>query len=274
MNIPEIYLIEPYNPYAPKGRKKHWHEVVEEQALMARILAEQQAQQQALLEAKSRTTPPQAPPESVPTVVGNSAGAGQAGEAGSAPGGGGVPVFDFFNQGGQVISLTATSASTFAPMAVQFTDTSTGPQEFDTFFWNFGDGTTSTAQNPIHTYDTGSFTATFQLTASTGYVTSTTQAITASTPSVTAAFTLTGATVTLTGSSYTASVNDPLTFVNGSTTTGGPLTYLWTFGSASLTSVATNPPFVYTNANTYTVKLAATGSYSIANAGSRTIKIV
>ena len=73
MNIPEIYLVEPYNAYAPKGRKKHWHEVIEEQALMARILAEQQAQQQAILEAQTRTLPSDAPHVSSATVAGRSA---------------------------------------------------------------------------------------------------------------------------------------------------------------------------------------------------------
>lgn len=61
MNISGIYLAEPYNAYtAQKGaRKKHWHEVIEEEALMQRVIAEQQAQQQALLEAQnSRTLPP------------------------------------------------------------------------------------------------------------------------------------------------------------------------------------------------------------------------
>ena len=95
MNIPEIYLVEPYNAYAPKGRKKHWHEVIEEQALMARILAEQQAQQQAILEAQTRTLPSDAPHVSSATVAGRSfapAGNSPAGNAGA----GGQPVPDYW----------------------------------------------------------------------------------------------------------------------------------------------------------------------------------
>ncbi len=72
MNIPEIYLVEPYNAYAPKQNKKHWHQVVEEQALLARIHAEQMA----LMEASSRTLPPDAPQVSTPTIGNPSAGAG------------------------------------------------------------------------------------------------------------------------------------------------------------------------------------------------------
>lgn len=39
-----------------------------------------------------------------------------------------------------------------APLPVQFTDQSTG--EITSWFWDFGDGTSSTAQNPTHTYTT------------------------------------------------------------------------------------------------------------------------
>ncbi|MEO6489515.1 MAG: PKD domain-containing protein [Ferruginibacter sp.] len=43
-----------------------------------------------------------------------------------------------------------------SPFTVHFTNTSTGA---NTYFWQFGDGTTSTLQNPVHTYTTaGSFT--------------------------------------------------------------------------------------------------------------------
>ena len=37
-----------------------------------------------------------------------------------------------------------------SPLAVQFTDQSTGSPRL--WYWNFGDGTTSTKQNPVHTY--------------------------------------------------------------------------------------------------------------------------
>jgi PKD repeat protein len=40
-----------------------------------------------------------------------------------------------------------------APLTVQFTDTTV--QSIKTWFWDFGDGMTSTSQNPEHTYTTG-----------------------------------------------------------------------------------------------------------------------
>ena len=41
------------------------------------------------------------------------------------------------------------AAGCSTPHTVFFTDQSTSP---DTWLWNFGDGSTSRAQNPIHTY--------------------------------------------------------------------------------------------------------------------------
>jgi PKD domain-containing protein len=46
--------------------------------------------------------------------------------------------------------FTATPVSGTAPLAVQFTDTSTGSPT--SFTWSFGDGTTATAGSPAHTY--------------------------------------------------------------------------------------------------------------------------
>lgn len=47
-------------------------------------------------------------------------------------------------------SFTANTTSGLAPLAVQFTDQSTG--NITGWLWNFGDGTTSNLQNPTHTY--------------------------------------------------------------------------------------------------------------------------
>ena len=62
-----------------------------------------------------------------------------------------------------VASFTASPTSGYAPLAVQFTDTSTGTPT--SWAWDFGDASTSTAQNPSHTYAT-SGTYTVALTAS------------------------------------------------------------------------------------------------------------
>jgi PKD repeat protein len=60
-------------------------------------------------------------------------------------------------------SFVASPTSGSPPLAVQFTDTSVGSPT--SWAWDFGDGATSTAQNPQHTYtDTGTYSVT--LTAS------------------------------------------------------------------------------------------------------------
>ncbi|MBN1997512.1 PKD domain-containing protein [candidate division KSB1 bacterium] len=63
-----------------------------------------------------------------------------------------VPTADF----------TATPLQGIVPLSVQFTDQSTG--NITTYSWNFGDGGTSTAQNPRHTFNaTGEYTVSLQV---------------------------------------------------------------------------------------------------------------
>jgi serine protease len=50
----------------------------------------------------------------------------------------------------------------FAPLTVNFTDTSTG--DVTSWDWNFGDGSSSTAQNPSHMYGAGAFMITLTVT--------------------------------------------------------------------------------------------------------------
>lgn len=58
---------------------------------------------------------------------------------------------------------------------VTFTSTN---MDADTFLWEFGDGNTSTQENPVHTYsETGSFTITLTVTSTTGDTASSTATI-------------------------------------------------------------------------------------------------
>ena len=62
-------------------------------------------------------------------------------------------------------NFTANVTSGTAPLAARFTDTSTG--EITAWSWSFGDGNTSTEQNPVHIYGApGNYTV--NLTVSTG----------------------------------------------------------------------------------------------------------
>lgn len=73
-----------------------------------------------------------------------------------------------------VANFTANITSGQAPLAVAFTDTSTGGPV--SWSWNFGDGSTSTAQNPVHTYTAaGNYTVTLNVTNAHGYTASLTK---------------------------------------------------------------------------------------------------
>jgi PKD repeat protein len=68
---------------------------------------------------------------------------------------------------GLVAGFTGTPLSGSAPLTVNFTDASTGT--ITSRSWDFGDGATSTATNPSHTYtSTGSFTVSLTVTGASG----------------------------------------------------------------------------------------------------------
>jgi PKD repeat protein len=74
--------------------------------------------------------------------------------------------------GAPAASFSAAPTSGTAPLAVRFTDTSSGSPT--TWAWDFGDGANSTAQNPTHTYTApGSYTVTLTVSNSAGSDTTT-----------------------------------------------------------------------------------------------------
>ena len=277
MNIPQIYLVEPYNAYAPKGKKKHWMQEVEEQNLMARIIAEQQLQ-----EAKSNTLPPQAPPNSVNTVQHYSGGEGAAGNSNANGACGGAPRPQFFTPESGSYSFTVTPSTSSAPTTVQVNvvgGSNTFAMNGAVANWNWGDGTTGAGQSTSHTYSgTGSFTIIMSVSASVNNANLGTQIslVTMSVPTVSSAFTVTGSTTVINNGFYTASHTDTLIFINGASSNNpaNPLTYLWTFTSASLTSTLANPTFQFTSASIYPVTLGVSGSFNTIATGTRNICII
>ncbi len=145
-------------------------------------------------------------------------------------------------------AFTATPTAGLAPLTVQFTDLSGGRPT--SWHWDFGDGTSSTTQNPQHTYTTpGTYTVTLTATNEYGSDTETkTDYITVYGP-VTAQFTanVTGGTA-------------PLAVQFTDLSTGGPTSWLWDFGDGN-TSTAQNPQHTYTTAGLYTVTLTASHPY-------------
>ena len=132
-----------------------------------------------------------------------------------------------------------------APLSVQFTDESTGSPA--TWSWNFGDGNTSTLENPANTYaNNGTYTVTLteqnslgtNITTETGYIIVGGSALAAD-------FTATPTSGTV-----------PLTVQFTDTSTGSPTTWLWDFGDGT-TGSAQNPSHIYTSPGTYSVSLIA-----------------
>ena len=82
--------------------------------------------------------------------------------------------------GGPTVPVAAFSGSPlsgWAPLAVSFTDLSTGPPT--SWLWEFGDGATSTLENPTHTYSEGIYDITLTATNGVGSdATTTTQYVT------------------------------------------------------------------------------------------------
>lgn len=139
-----------------------------------------------------------------------------------------------------------------APLTVSFSDHSTGAPT--SWSWAFGDGGTSTAQNPTHQYArSGSYTVMLTATNAqgqdteikTGYI-----AVSDPPPPAPAADFAAAPT----------SGQAPLTVSFTDLSTGAPTSWQWSFGDGG-TSSDSNPSHVYTNAGSYTVSL------TVANAG-------
>ncbi|MBN1811580.1 MAG: PKD domain-containing protein, partial [Anaerolineae bacterium] len=130
------------------------------------------------------------------------------------------------------------------PLTVTFTNNSWAAS---TYLWDFGDGITSTLENPVHVYATaGVYTVT--LTAS-GPIASDTWAragyIEVYEPPV----------ASFDAEPLLGTAPLPVIFANNS---NGTSAYLWDFGDDS-TSAAISPTHVYTQVGVYTVTLAASG---------------
>jgi len=153
------------------------------------------------------------------------------------------------------------------PAKYQFSDRSTTPVGTITKWqWDFGDGTTSTLQNPTHLYSTvGFYTIGLSVTSSTGCVGSTAKyrylrVVSGVTPDF--KFTV--------DSVCRAPFN--VQFIN-QTSGPGALTYNWTLGNGNNT-VNENPSTVYNAAGTYNITLVAKSEYGCSDTITKAIDIV
>jgi beta propeller repeat protein len=139
-------------------------------------------------------------------------------------------------------SFSASPTSGKAPMKVQFTDKSTGtPTKWK---WDFGDGTTSTKQNPIHKYSkVGVYTVKLTVTNAAGSNTVTKEDYIKVVTKPVAAF-----------SGSPTSGKTPLNVKFTDKSTGIPASWYWNFGDGSK-SYLQNPVHKYSKAGVYTVSL-------------------
>lgn len=132
-------------------------------------------------------------------------------------------------------------------LVATFTDQSTS-NGATTYLWDFGDGNTSTLQNPTHVYATsGTYTVCLAVTDGCGTDNSC-QSVTVSTACVNPV------------ADYTSSSSNlTVDFTDASTTTGSIVTWVWDFGDGT-TSIVQNPSHTYTAAGTYNVCMAVIDS--------------
>jgi PKD repeat protein len=146
-----------------------------------------------------------------------------------------------------VADFNVNTTSGLVPIAVAFTDTSSGSPA--SWSWTFGDGGTSVEQNPVYVYTTtGQFTVTLEVTNEDGSNTTTKEQF------------ITGSALVLPVAEFTANTtsgNAPLVVGFTDQSTGSPVSWQWAFGDGA-TSDEQNPEHLYVNAGTYTVSLEMT----------------
>ena len=152
-------------------------------------------------------------------------------------------------------AFTIPNATVPVNSVVNFTDTSTGDPT--SWAWTFGDGTSSTAQNPPHGFATpGTYTVTLTATNAGGSTSISKQIVVVDPPIA----------------SFTQAA-DELDVVFTDTTTNSPTSWEWDFGDGT-SSTAQNPSKTYPTAGTYIVTLIATNDAGSSAPFTTTIDVV
>ncbi|MEZ4667068.1 MAG: PKD domain-containing protein, partial [Anaerolineae bacterium] len=145
-----------------------------------------------------------------------------------------------------IAAFTQNTTSGNIPLAIQFTNQSTG--NITSYAWDFGDGQTSVEKDPSHTYSSiGTFTVKLLVTGPGGSKEAQ-STITATQP------------IAAPVAAFTTDVSDgtaPLTVQFANSSTGENVSYTWDFGDGSLPSNEVSPVHVYTTAGSYLAKLTA-----------------
>ena len=183
-----------------------------------------------------------------------------------------VPNFTF--------AAATTTAASIGPKAdftyeqtIQFTAMATDPDDDDiaSWAWDFGDETTSSEQNPTHSYPNGgTFTVTLTVTDARGATGLVSKAITVEEPPNVAP------TVDFTWSPQAPATDVEVTFTaivtDSDQLAGTAHTYAWDFGETP-TSTAAAPTHAFTEKKTYTVKVTVTDAEGGTGTAEHTISV-
>jgi len=135
-------------------------------------------------------------------------------------------------------------------LSVQFLDLTDPPETVATWLWDFGDGNTSTAENPFHVYqDAGTYTVSLTITDIGGCTNTIEQ------PDAVVYIPYPNPEFSV--DQTVGCMGDVFTFTNNST--GNAVSYQWNFGDGS-TSTDSDPTYSYSTEGTYSVTLTAFNS--------------
>jgi PKD repeat protein len=150
-------------------------------------------------------------------------------------------------------------------LTANFTDSSTDSDgTIASRAWNFGDGGTSTATNPSHTYaSAGTYSVSLTVTDNGGATNTKTTSVPVSSPTNTPPV----ANFSFTTSGLTANFTD-----SSSDSDGTIASRSWSFGDGG-TSTATNPSHTYASAGTYSVSLTVTDNGGAGNTKTSSVTV-
>ena len=156
-------------------------------------------------------------------------------------------------------NFTADVTAGCEPLVVNFTDTSSGiPSGWN---WSFGDGNTSTEQNPSHTYYASTYNVTLNASNICGSNTTTKTGYITVNPTPTA--------------NFTADVTDgckPLTVNFTDNSTGNITTWSWAFGDGNYSNDH-NTTYTYNDSGFYLVNLTVTNDVGCSNTRTDSITV-
>jgi gliding motility-associated-like protein len=154
-----------------------------------------------------------------------------------------------------VAGFTATDTAGCAPLTVSFIDSSKYESASTIYLWNFGDGSTSTEQDPIHGYNNaGTYNVTLTISNGAGCTDSLTLLKFVHVyPAPVAAFA---------ANPYTVSIFDPaVMFFNKSTGYPPPVSWLWNMGDGGISADSSNFIYTYRDTGKFEVSLIAYNKY-------------